>query len=336
MSLPRVVILDLVAPKPYDALTSQEVAQGGTESTVARVAESLAATGTYEVLVAQHNRKEEGRGKAIYCSVEDLEGIHKSPHAVIALRTPKGIPWLKNQWGDSRLFLWCHDENYGDIVAHHEILSETKTKIIGVSRYHKLRIQDALLTQCGFPKGITVDFVYNPIADDLKPSPDRVTDENAFVFFSSPHKGLDHTLEMFKHIRRKWEKSKLYVANPGYYEGTQINMAGVSPLGELAHPEMMKRLETAWCVLHLNYAFPETFGIVHAEAQALGVPVLTSAVGANREILSLPMEQTCYVAYPEYVIERLEKWKRQGRPEVYAKPEFRQSAVTANWLRVLQ
>jgi glycosyltransferase involved in cell wall biosynthesis len=335
-SLPRVVLLDLTCPEPYDSETANERAIGGTEATVARVAEGLAASGKFEVIVAQHNRKtHSNRGKAIYCPVDDLAAIHKDPHSVIALRTPKGIPWVRNQWSNSRTFLWCHDENYQDLVNHHDLLAEAKCHLLGVSRYHKQKIQDAFLSRLGKFPAVTVDFVYNPVSDAL------IKDEtpwspDTFLYFSSPHKGLGLTLEQFALIKRSIPEAVLKVANPGYYEHPELTQPGVEVLGKLSHPDVIRQVRAAFCVLHLNVEAPETFGIVHAEANAVGTPVLTAGLGANREVLSPPKEQVIDCRNIEALVERILFWRKQGRPEVGLKTEFRQSEVIKAWERILR
>lgn len=323
----RVLFLDLYCPEPYDSLTSFERAQGGTESTVARVAEGLSEAG-YEVTVAQHNRKGPGRGKALYCSVDTLGGL-PTPHYSVCLRTPQAVPWVQAKLG-GKVFLWCHDESYNELVAHHEILAEAKTKLIGVSRYHKQAIQDAFLSQSSRFPGITVDYVYNPVADDLVPD-ETEWEVGIFVFFSSPHKGLELTLKQWEHIRNHFPAANLLVANPGYYSSDLELPPGVVDVGKLSHPDVIQLVRRAEAVLHLNSSYPETFGIVHAEANAVGTPVLTSGIGANREVLNPYRDQVVDVTSIEAILRRLDKWHKEGRPKVSCRAEFRQSAVIEKW-----
>jgi glycosyltransferase involved in cell wall biosynthesis len=333
----RVVILDLYCPQAYDAETLKEQALGGTEATVARVAEGLAATGRYEVIVAQHNRKgAHCRGKATYCSVDDLATLPKDPDFLVCLRTPQGIPWLRSRWSDSRLFLWCHDENYAELVAHHDMLAQARASLLAVSRYHKQGIQDAFLSQSSRFPGVTVDYVYNPVSDSLVPDEGAPWSPDSFVFFSSPHKGLELTLKQWEHIRRALPKATLHIANPGYYERGIAEQAGVCIAGKLAHPDVIRLVRGAAAVLHLNPDYPESFGIVHAEANAIGTPVLTSGIGANREVLCPYREQIVNVKSTEDVVKRLLSWREIGRPAVSCRPEFRQSAVIKRWQEILR
>lgn len=332
MQPPRVVFLDIWCPSPYDNLTSSQQAQGGTESTTARVAEGLALQG-YDVTVAQHNRKRPSEnGVAYYCSFDDLVDLPK-PQFVIPLRTANTLPWAKERWPSAKTFLWCHDENYNDLVSHQEIIEETESDILAVSRYHKQRIQDAFLSRSQkFPK-FRVDFVYNPVvcAENVAP-----TDPNRFVFFSSPHKGLENTLKQFAHIRRALPEATLSIANPGYKELDFPLPEGATILGKLSHTAMMEYLATAFAVLHLNDENSETFGIVHGEANFYGVPVLTTGLGANREVLNPPGDQVIDVTSAEQVVERLLSWRKHGRPKVSLKPEFKLESVISRWREILR
>ena len=108
----RIVFLDTTCPVPYDAETLQTCPQGGTESTVTRIAEALASRG-YDAIVAQHNRFELGQGKATYLGMDHLDHLDEGPpHAVVVLRSTKAIPWVRDKWGGrSKLFAWLHDFN---------------------------------------------------------------------------------------------------------------------------------------------------------------------------------------------------------------------------------
>ncbi len=303
---------------------------GGTEATVVRVAEALAETGRYEVIVAQHCRKELGKGKAAYIPLDAVDQIGKDPHAVVALRSLKLIPFVRKNWTDSKKFLWCHDFGHRDLIEDYPVLRGTGVKVLGVSRTHKTWMVDIFLNQIGDPTGVTVDHVYNPIADALSQDETPV-DRNKLVFFSSPHKGLDRTLEVFALLKKQVPEFTLYVANPGYYPDRDIKgQEGVVNLGPLPHAEILKHVRGALCVFHLNRVFPETFGLVYAEANAVGTPCLTEPRGAAYEVLG-SKQQLLNVQDTEEVVKRVLEWRAGSRPAVKANPEFRMSAVLKKW-----
>lgn len=334
MSLPKIVFLDGTCPKPYNSETLATEPLGGTEATTIRVAEGLAATGRYEVIVAQHNRQGVGGGSTAvnYTSFEALDQIHQDPKAVIALRSPDLIPFAQSRWTDSKFCLWLHDFNQQDVVRSAHLLSGTQ--IICVSNAHKGIVADAVLKQVQDPK-FTISYIYNPVADDLVPD-NTAVDYRKLVFFSSPHKGLEHTLKVFAQLKRQDWKYRLIVANPGYMPDAKDLPDGVESVGALPHHEVIKLVRSALCVLHLNDVFDETFGLVHVEANAVGTPVITSHRGANAEVLSPAYQQCIDVRNEPAVINRVTKWAEQYiRPQVSCKDAFRLSNVIQAWRKLI-
>jgi glycosyltransferase involved in cell wall biosynthesis len=105
-------------------------------------------------------------------------------------------------------------------------------------------------------------------------------------------------------------------------------------LGALPHNAVLKHVSNSFCVLYPNYVFPETFGLVFAEANAVGTPVLGHAIGAASEVLS-DNEQLVDCKQIKNVVDRFEKWQREGRPKVEAREEFKIFNVVQNWLKLL-
>lgn len=331
----RILFLDLTCPKPYDSSTLLAEPLGGTEATVIRVAEALSRHG-HRVVVGQHNRTDNdgiffGDSDVAYT---DIDHIGRVQDVVVALRTPKAIPFLRKQYPNAKLLLWCHDFNHQEIIQDYPVLEGTGVKILCVSRTHSSIFKDALLTQLNEVKGITVGFIYNPVADDLQPDTTPV-DPNKLIYFSSPHKGLNHALKIFEQLRRIRPEYRLVVANPGYMASSDSALANVSQLGALPHSAALSELRSSFCVLHPNTVFPETFGLVYAEANALGVPCIAHSMGAVSEVLH-PSNPAMDCRDQAAVVDRILKWREQGRPAVSCKPEFRLSNVIKAWEKEIQ
>lgn len=323
----RLVFLDSSNPKPYDAVTLETEPQGGTESTVTRIAEGLASRG-YDVIVAQKGRTEAGQGKANYIGLDHLDQIQHRPHAVISLRSPSLVHWAIDKFPSAKRFLWLHDFNQQAVVQHYPELMGTGLKILCVSNHHKQVVASALLSQIPPPiQGVTVDYIYNPVAD-LEPDNTPV-DPKKLVFFSSPHKGLEHALYLFSRLRDIDPAFSLHIANPGYLPSDTRVLPGLVNLGSLPHRPVINAVRSALAVFHPNLVFPETFGLVHAEANAVGTPVLTSHHGANREVLG-DAGQTINVRDEKTVIDTILRWSAE-RPVVRGKPEFKLSNVLNKW-----
>lgn len=334
MDVVRILILDLTCPKPYSKQSLDVEPLGGTEATVIRVAEGLAEAG-HSVVVAQHNRTDSEYARASYISIDAVDHHPLAYDRVITLRSAKPIPYIRKSWPDAKAYIWLHDFNQQDLVTDYAAIHGSGVKIIGVSRMHASAIKDTLLSQINELTGVTVSHIYNPIADDLAPGSAQ-TDNNKFVFFSSPHKGLEHAVQLFKTLRKSLPDATLHIANPGYVSNDSSYDDYVVDHGALPHSKLIDHIRDAFCVLHPNTVFAETFGLVYAEANAIGIPCITHPMGAVAEVLSPAREQLVNCKDQQAVIDLILAWQKYGRPQVSAKEEFRLSNVIQRWKEVLK
>jgi len=326
----RIHFYDITANKPYDAYVLENEPLGGTEATVVRVAEGLAAIG-HEVKVFQEGRKEAVKNLAEYLPLGEAETA-ETPHAAICLRIPILLPYVEKKLKLShKLFLWCHDFNENDLILDYPILKDTKTHVICVSRTQQQIFKSRFLANKLIDCKIT--FIYNPIDDCLGPKliPHN---PNKLVYFSSPHKGLEHTLDMFQKLREHVPEYELFIANPGYYELPEVKMQNVTVLGNLPHKKAIQHVREAFCTFHMN-EYPETFGLVYAESLAVGTPVLTSKCGATYEIIG-NQEFLINVNNEKKVIDKILKWRKDGAPKAEMKEDFRLENVVKQWDNLLQ
>lgn len=327
----RILFIDPVTPKPYDSATLENEPLGGSESTVIRLAEEFGKRG-HEVLVVQHNRGERSGRYAGFGSGNEFKPTH-----VIVMRAPNALRQAKKQFPNAKLYLYCHDIFGGEAWKDgFQAMVDTQAVPILVSLWHQTQMYDHI-------KALNLDVsipsrkIYNPIADDLKHDPDVQVDTNKLVFFSSPHKGLDNTLKIFSRFKdfAELRDMKLYVANPGYFPDHELKgTENVVNLGALPHPKVIEHVRSAFAVLHLNSVFPETFGIVYAEANAVGTPFLSHRLGAVPEVVDHPAE-LIDVNDPKAVIDRLIQWKTLSRPKVRGESRFRMVRIVREWLELL-
>jgi len=329
----RILFVDAVAPKPYDPTVLATQPLGGTEASVIRVAEGLAERpGVESVVVAQHNRPSNEGFKADYRAF----GMNQEfkPTHVIVLRAPLALYQARKQWPSAKLYLWCHDIFGGPGWADgFKAVVDTQSVPIVVSEWHKTNMYDTMRS-LKLEYGMPCRRIYNPIADDLAPN-DTIVDTSKLVYFSSPHKGLEHTLKVFAQFQEfpELKDMKLYIANPGYFADHKTEQKNVVNLGALPHSEVINQVRSSLCVLHLNNVFPETMGIVHAESNAVGTPFLSSRLGATPECADHPAE-LIDVQDPRAVIERIKQW-RGGRPRVRGHAQFRLRNVVREWVELL-
>lgn len=309
----RIYFIDTVCPKPYSTKDLAESPMGGTESTVIRVADALQATGRYEVKVFQHNRE---AAEGIYCPLESITKDTPRPSHVILLRDVIMGPYVRDVWRDAKIHVWAHDLQtaQSQLPVHREMLEDLGIDIITVSNSHKTNVIDAMMSVSRTIPKFKVRTIYNPI-DDTLVKDDTEVNPTKLVFFSSPHKGLDNVLDAFNTVLKTYPEYELYVANPGYIPLEGLVRDKVHPLGPLPQKEALKHVREAFCVFYpsLAYKYRETFGLVFAEANAVGTPVLTHTMGAAHEVLH-PLNKPIDCREIENIIKQLDFGEGTGGP----------------------
>lgn len=325
-----VLFLDEVCPKPYDTSTLNGMGQGGTETTVTEIAEALAATRLLNVDVEQHCRTTDDRMGPNEVRYRPIGTTDKADY-VICLRTPQTLRNARARFPNARIYLWSHDLASPQLFNDLKVFEETGTAAnLVVSNFHKHQTVE-VLNKVGYTGRIICKTVYNPIPDSLKHDGTEY-DRNQLCFISSPHKGLDYALAIFEHLRKFNGKFTLHVTNPGYYVGSNSEQTGVVYHGSLHRSEVISILRKSLCLFYPNICFPETFGKVIAESDAVGTPVLTHQFGAAQEVADHPAEvMDCRDA--QAVANKVMEWYNGSRPCVRAKPQFRLSRVLQTWIR---
>lgn len=329
----KILFVDPTTPKPYDANTLATEAMGGTEASVVRIAEGLAAQGI-SVRVTQHNREVRSKQNAEYTPFKQNDDF-KATHVVV-LRAPQVLRTARKQYPSAKLYLWCHDLFGGaGWFEGFQAMVDTQAAPITVSEFHRTQMYD-VMQSVNFNGQIPCRRIYNPIAEDLRPDATPI-DKNKLVFFSSPHKGLEHTLKIFERFKdfKELKEMKLYVANPGYFADATNLPDNVSSLGQLSHAGIISNIRSALGVLHLNGVFPETMGLVHAECNAVGTPFLSGRLGATPEMVDHP-EELVDVNDAKQVIDRIIKWKTVDRPRVRGNANFRLNKILREWKEFLE
>jgi glycosyltransferase involved in cell wall biosynthesis len=356
-----VLFFDPNCQSPYSTRTLEDAALGGTEASVTRVAEAL------DALVMQHNRATaDGR----YLPVGSAKGIE---HLVI-LRDPRTVGRLCESFPNARVYLWMHDlvrpgSKRGRRLARAaQTLAQHQVTLVCVSDFQR-RQAEAVLRLAGVAQRVRAVTIYNPVDDGLVPS-GTPFDAAKLVFFSSPNKGLALTLDAFQAARRVMPDLYLRVGSPGYkslrragMENVEGKIEGVEWLGALPHARILQEVRTALCVFYPNFVLAETFGLVLAEAKAVGTPVLTHDCGAAAEVLADPCQtlpvtpgvrryERAAQLFPNSLrpllapwaarlgvfdpyLERLRAWRNGSRPHNEPDARFRLSKIAERWRALL-
>lgn len=349
-----VLFYDPACRAPYDTRTLSAQALGGSEATLVRVADALGAW------VMQHNRAED-RGR--YLRPQRVAGIT----SIIVNREAHALAMLAQQYPGARMYLWLHDRmrpggrRARALGASAAALARAGVTAVCVSDWQRAGVE-ATLAGLGLSARVRACTVYNPVDDALVPDATPV-EAHKLVFFSSPNKGLDYTLDAFAGLRHDMPDLRLVVCNPGYRSYRAAARPGVEFLGAQPQERVHREVRSALCTFFPNFVIPETFGLVFAESHALGTPVLTHDCGAAREVvgdeaqlLALPRGCRLYEAVAarlparwrsgpaqlaaaagmfDAYRERIRAWRAGARPHVGPDPRFRLSAVSARWRELL-
>jgi glycosyltransferase involved in cell wall biosynthesis len=331
----RILFADVTCHKPYDGNTLRTRPQGGSESSVTRVAEALARHG-HRVRVTQHNRTERVDAYGVeytpWKQSDDFTATH-----LVAFREAEILRVAIKRSPGAKCFVWYQDfpDPSAPFPAQAELLARFRATAVLVSDWHE-RLWMDYLRAYGYEDRVPTWRIYNAIPDDLGPDATPV-DRDKLVFFSSPHKGFRETLDFFSRLKDHPELKgmRLHVANPGYLESGFRPDERLVDLGALPWGEVIREVRSAFLVLHYNDVFPETFGLVHAEADAVGTPWISGRIGANPEVCSHP-DEMADLGDPERVIDRIVQWRRHGRIPVRAGEQFRITRIAGEWEDLLR
>ncbi|MGH8220826.1 MAG: glycosyltransferase family 4 protein [Steroidobacteraceae bacterium] len=376
-----VLFFDSGCPAPYSLRTLEQAALGGTEATVVRIAEALDAD------VMQHNRTEpEGHyfpgalpsGAAPRRSVRTPAGEAPQPREqrvdhLIILRDPRVIQPLCARFPGARPYLWLHDlvrpgsKRGRRLAAAADTLARLGVTLVCVSDFQRAQAQ-AVLERAGVAQRVRAVTIYNPI-DERLAAGGAAVDREKLIFLSSPNKGLPFALDAFQAVRHALPGMRLSIGSPGYkslrragLDGPAAARSGIEWLGPMPHARALGEVASALCVFYPNFVLPETFGLVFAEASAVGTPVLTHDCGAAAEVLADPRqllpvapaarryERTARLVpgalrpllaaraerrgvFEPYV-QRIRAW-RTDRPRTVPDPRFGLAAVLERWRALL-
>ena len=344
----RILFYDGLTPFPYDAEIMNRQGIGGTESTVVRVAEGLSAM--HDVAVAQRARQKRSSPHSglRYIPLEDPAPFDgKQPDWVIVLRKHRHVPPLRKRFPSSAMISWIHNWQRAESAIQRIGLARNRCAVITVSDARRAATDGVINgpvariigTLSGGGGIVPVHRIYNPVDERLAPN-DTPVDPNKLTFFSTANKGLNQVLTTFTAVRKAIPSLRLYIAgeslesletNPRY-DSALTRQPGVHLLGRLPQREIFQHVRESLCVFYPQNQHPETFGLVFAESNALGTPVIAHDFGSAREILGGD-EQLVNADDHRSILTKLLDWHQGKRPNVFLNPKFRTPSVVEQWNR---
>jgi glycosyltransferase involved in cell wall biosynthesis len=316
----EIAFVDTLAPRAYGLRPESLAGLGGTEMTLARVAGCLASGATVEI-------RQTARWTAARDGLVNLVPFDRMAPArvFVVVNSWKVAILLRRQHAGARILLWLHvfpgRHNRGMGAA----LAAAGVEVVCVSASHA-RWMRAFLPH---PQP-RIGHIPNPVDDELMPD-GTARDPDLLLFASAPHKGLDQVYAAFAAARRAIPTLRLAVADPGYLRWPAgAAPEGVEPLGRLAQAELHGWMRRALCLFYPQTRFAETFGLVIAEANALGCPALVHrGLGANDEVASTP-GQCLDAMRPDLILGRLQEW-RACPPAITGRDEHRATNIGRLW-----
>ncbi|OGT47392.1 MAG: hypothetical protein A3E83_06540 [Gammaproteobacteria bacterium RIFCSPHIGHO2_12_FULL_41_20] len=328
---------DVTAPFNYTYATLQERALGGVEATVLRVAHALSCY--HDVYIAQRGRlvlENQFAQGVHYVSLVTANQLH--PDVVVLLRQSNWLERIGELFPAAQHYFWMHNLPPKNLSASLPALVKYGYEIIAVSQFHRKEIENRLrpwyskfsrYRQASTP----VSVIYNPIEDELVPDTNITWNPQQMISLCAPYKGLTMTLDLFDKVLALFPQTQLLVCYP-YGELDKSMLAkNVQVLGMIAYYQMIQYVRSSFCVFYPQTSRVETFGLIYAQSNAVGTPVLAHDFGAASEVLNNP-EQLVDGRDVKSVLDKLTAW-HLARPIVSAKHAFRLSQVTQSWLQLL-
>ncbi len=332
-----IIFLDNTYPEPYQSDSIGKQALGGTEASIIRT--SILLSAQYNVFVVQKFRKFIIKESDNLCYYPKSKINELNPDAIVVLRKYPLLKGLRQQFPKAQLFLWIHTYKNVEYVFKRKGLAKTNTTVICNSNTHRQHteklLNSSLLGKLAslFSVKTKLTYCYNPIP---KPKVYRISrDIKKLLFFSSPNKGLDQVLKCFEYVSKHLPELKLYIANPGYKDDQDLREnKSITVLGSLAHDQMMQQVASSLCVFYPQDSFAETFGLIYAEANAYGTPVLAHDIGAAREILD-DNNKLCDAQNYQQIVETIKSWQVKF-PKVGYSQKFSDENAMKQWQQLLQ
>lgn len=269
----------------FDGVTLREKPLGGIQVATVMLAEAMAARGHHVTVFTPTTQESQYAGVSYRPFSRRTEECHD---AVIVNCAPKLFKKVKAK----RRALWMHGPaRYMRKPRHFLPYFRARPVTVFTGAYHRaswLRWLP-LVKPVVIPHGVGAPFT---VADPaLIPPPPRA------IFTSNPRRGLDWLLDIWVHkIRPRVPTAELHVfsgrATYGYRGDDKIEAALAAAQDSMSHGVLLREpvgkekladeLRQARVMLYRG-DLGETFCFAAAEAQAMGVPLVTAGVGALAE-----------------------------------------------------
>lgn len=324
-----VLFIDTTTPFPYEHSTLRTRGIGGTEASVIRVAEGLAALGA-KVGVIVHNLPDILMGpNAYYLPLSMIDDVETQHYVML-----RGTQFAE-KFPRAKKYSWHQDVADQRTYSLRESFLKHDVKVIGVSKWHKNNLQEILVDRNSMTNP-WITYIYNPLDESIM-IPKNVEikyNPNKLVWPASPHKGLKEAVALMERVVEfSGNKDfRLHTFNPGYFGVEEIRAPFLINHGPVPCHELWQHVSESLCVFYPT-TFKETFGCIAAEANAVHTPVLTNEVAALAETVSSPRQFVPKNSI-KAVVDTVLHWHAGYRPKVWGNEQFRLSNVLQRWVKL--
>lgn len=314
-----ILINDQAGFKPYNDESLENDVLGGTESSTVRLAEGFASKGHTVAVLQRHDfLPHTSKCGVKYLPLRWMRNITATN--VIHLR---GIKYLPHYHEKSKQFVWLHDAGQPFLKDWDALLAQCPATLIAVSDWHVSNLKENGLQ---WP----VQRIYSPLDEECyKLYKSYNPNLNQLVWLSSPHKGLQEAIEVFKKLRQHSSNLSLAVFNPGYFAGDKYDCESVHYITGASRAELRSVTKNSLALFYPTQ-FEETFGLVAAESEALGTPVATYKVAALGE----SVRDSGWMQNEEILIHTILQWQARP-PRVLGQERFKFEEVYKDWNKIL-
>lgn len=338
----NILIIDKETPQPYDSDYLDKNPCGASESYLHNLAVHLSKV--HKVFFIQNKRTELQLKNNIRYLPENYNLRDLSVDNILLQRNLRYYPLVKDIFPKANIMCWLHDfyetKNFENMNNKHY---GEDIQFICVSDWHKNNIKSNFIKD-GIKLKNKIKVIYHLI--DSPKEKDYLNnrfDKNKVCFFSSHFKGLENSYKLFKYLQNDIPELKFYMGSPSY-SNVQLSIKDDSVIDLIGLPreQVLYHLSTSFCLLGINFTYPETFGCIFKEANMVGTPVLTTPIGATKEILSpeqivIPEPYSADLKGEQEYINRFKKWYfKDERPIIKLEKEFRKENILGKWIKLMK
>lgn len=277
-----------------------------------------------------------------YFFEQALKQITKQNYDLVILENRPGYAIKLRNKTTAKIIYHLHNDNLNDGTKHASVLYDTASKIITVSDFITNRVKTINPED---KKCITVHNGIDTHAFSRKSSPSRlasISDDDFVIIFSgriNKEKGIKELIAAINIIDKKYP-FKILVLGSSFYGNVDVDNTFINQLKEMSEPVKDRILFTGFVpyekmpgflqladIAVLPSTWDEPFGLTMAEAQAIGLPIITTRRGGIPEVVS--EENAILLDTDEHFVDNL----ASAILDLYQHPEKRKQMSKASLQR---